>query len=120
MTVVLPPQAAAASSEQGDQETLREFYVTTVRPFLAAESTNDAPMRNSSQAVAIFSQVRQTLPKPLHGVLTELASMCEERRQLAKQLRLHRWLHLWLFVHVPLSLALLVLGVVHAVMSVYY
>jgi hypothetical protein len=49
-----------------------------------------------------------------------LKRYCEERRYLGEQERLHRWLHGWLLVHVPLSAALLVLGVLHAVMSVYY
>ena len=46
--------------------------------------------------------------------------MCEERRQLAAQERLQRWLHGWLLVHVPLSYALLLLSTVHAVQSVRY
>jgi hypothetical protein len=35
-------------------------------------------------------------------------------------LRLHRWLHGWLYVHVPLSMGFLVLTLVHAVMSLKY
>ena len=57
-----------------------------------------------------------------HGVLEErqedleqLATLCEERRQMADQERIHFWLHSWLLLHIPLSVALLVLGVVHAV-----
>ena len=34
--------------------------------------------------------------------------------------RLHRWLHGWLLIHVPLSLGLLVLATAHIVMSLYY
>jgi hypothetical protein len=33
---------------------------------------------------------------------------------------LHRWLHSWLYLHVPLSMAFLVLVVVHAVWSLRY
>ena len=46
--------------------------------------------------------------------------MCEERRLLREQERMHFWLHSWLLVHVPLSAALLVLGAAHVVMSLYY
>jgi len=33
------------------------------------------------------------------------------------QERLHQWLHGWLLLHVPVSLALILLGAVHAVMA---
>ena len=39
--------------------------------------------------------------------------MCEERRQWDRQARLHFWLHNWLWVHFPLSVALVVLMFVH-------
>jgi hypothetical protein len=37
-----------------------------------------------------------------------------------RQELLHRWLHGWLLVHIPLSLALILLGAVHAVMALRY
>jgi len=39
---------------------------------------------------------------------------------LLRQERLHRWLHGWLLLHIPLSLALILLGAVHAVMALRY
>lgn len=111
------PEPDAGISEE---DVLREFYVTAVRPFLAAESDGDSPLSSPTRASAVFAQVRQTLSKPMHPILSELDSICNERRQLASQVRLHRWLHLWLYVHIPLSVSLLVLGLVHAIVSVYY
>ena len=52
--------------------------------------------------------------------LHELEAICEERWQLAQQKRLHHLLHGWLFVHVPLSAALLLLSVAHAVIALRY
>jgi len=52
--------------------------------------------------------------------LLDLESMVEERRQLAIQVKLHHWLHGWLFLHVPVSMAFLVLTLVHAVVSLVY
>jgi hypothetical protein len=52
--------------------------------------------------------------------LGRLEAYCDERRQLGEQERLHRWLHVWLLVHVPLSVVLLVFGLAHAVLSLYY
>ncbi len=53
-------------------------------------------------------------------MLDDLESICEEQRQLNLQTRLYHWLHAWLLVHVPLSIALLVLGGVHAVVALRY
>jgi hypothetical protein len=53
----------------------------------------------------------------VHDVLTDLENICDEARQLLRQERLHRWLHGWLLLHIPLSLALILLGAVHAVMA---
>ena len=41
-------------------------------------------------------------------------------RQLFSQMTIHNWLHGWLCIHVPLSITLLVLGILHVIMSVYY
>jgi len=112
---------ATAPPGKLEYEALRAFYVGTVRPFLAPESPRDSGLMNASRAAATFSQLKQkSLPAAGRDVLRQLAEICDERRELAKQARLHQWLHLWLFVHVPLSLSLLVLGLAHAIMSVYY
>jgi hypothetical protein len=50
----------------------------------------------------------------------DLENICEEKRQLDQQSRLHRILHGWLLVHIPLSYALLLLGAVHAVMALKF
>jgi len=60
------------------------------------------------------------MPVAAHDVLRDLEGICEERRQLLVQRRLHLWMHGWLLVHVPLSFALLVLTAVHAVLSLRY
>ena len=60
------------------------------------------------------------MPPVLHSQIQELEVICDERRQLAQQKRLHHWLHGWLMVHVPLSMALLLLAIVHAIMSIRF
>jgi hypothetical protein len=109
-----------AQVDESGMEVLRAFYVDSIRPFLAADAPVQCPLMNQSRAATIFSQAQQSIPTAARDVLKQLASICDERRDLDRQARLHRWLHLWLFVHVPLSMSLLVLGVVHAIMSVYY
>ncbi|MDA1049621.1 MAG: hypothetical protein O3C40_03955 [Planctomycetota bacterium] len=103
-----------------EQEILREFYVESVRPFLAAKIDQRAPLLNVSRAAAIFSHMQRAAPASSRDTLTSLAAICDERRELARQARLHKWLHYWLFVHVPLSMSLLVLALAHIIASVYY
>jgi hypothetical protein len=99
---------------------LKDFYLRDVRPFLDGGFDRSTILANETRASGLFSQVRVMVPPTLHETLDQLAAFCEERRQFAEQSRLHHWLHGWLFVHVPLSMALLVLGVAHAVMALWY
>lgn len=109
-----------ADDSPPEQESLREFYVASVRPFLAFNIDQHAPLLNASRAAAVFSQMQRAVPAASRATLARLASICDERRELARQSRLHKWLHYWLFVHVPLSMSLLVLAIAHAIASVYY
>jgi hypothetical protein len=99
---------------------VKRFYLADVRPFLGRAFPRGGPMADDAVAEGRFAFERHRLPPELHATLDELSQLCEERRQLAVQARIHHWLHGWLFVHVGLSMALLGLGAVHAVMSIYY
>jgi len=72
------------------------------------------------QAAVVFAQLRTRVPDSLHHVVDDLQAICEERRQLRVQTSLHYWLHAWLLVHVPLSIALLLLSAAHAVLALRY
>jgi len=100
--------AVQVDEEHEDKVRFRELYATRVRPFL------DAP------AVGLVEPLRALSPATFRPVLDDLESICEEQRQLTRQRRLYHFLHAWLLVHVPLSIALLVLGGVHAVMALRY
>lgn len=97
-------------------EELRSFYLKTVRPFLVSDGRNSrlADITESSRA---FTQMRGTLPVELHDTLENLRAYCEEHRQFAEQIRIRAWLHYWLAIHIPFSIALFVLFVVHVVVA---
>lgn len=97
---------------------LNEFYLHHIQPFLYG-SGRDGPLATPAKAVVLFQQMRTLLP-PLHKTLGDLEAICEERRQLSLQTRLHHWLHGWLLVHVPLSMALLLLAAAHAIIALRY
>ncbi len=113
------PQIAV---EEEAGRALRAHYLQEVRPFLAQRPSRFARRLFGSAAAvtAYFQYLRTIMPVASHDVLRDLETICEERRELEIQDRLHRWLHGWLYVHVPLSMAFLVLTAVHAVMSLRY
>jgi hypothetical protein len=100
--------AVAVEGETADKARLREVYRSQIRPRLEQPETE------------MFQPLRTALPATFHEVLDALEDICEEQRQLNRQIRLYHWLHGWLLVHVPLSVTLLVLGGVHAVMAMRY
>jgi hypothetical protein len=118
-TVVLRPPAVR-SPILADGAGLREIYLTEIRPHLAPGKPSAARQFPPAVATALFRHLHTVVPPALHETLQALEAICDERRQLAEQKRLHHWLHGWLLVHVPLSTGLLALALVHAVVSIRY
>ena len=103
-------------------ELVRAHYLAEARPFLTQKPPELSwrLFRTRESVAAYFQFLRTIIPVAAHQVLNDLEEMCEERRQLAVQARLHHWLHGWLYVHVPLSMGFLVLTAIHAVVSLRY
>lgn len=98
---------------------LREFYLSEMRSFVEHPAAGH-PLADAVRAGSLFEKVRTLVPPDLHPAIADLENICEEERQLIRQGRLHRMLHAWLLVHVPLSIALLVLAAIHAVAALGY
>lgn len=113
------PQIAV---DEGSVAALRAHYLKEIRPYLVPKPEREGRILfQTPQAVAAyFERLRTILPPAAHEVLLDLEALVEERRQLGIQVKLHHWLHAWLLVHLPLSMAFLVLTLVHAVMSLIY
>lgn len=118
---VAPGESRTQTSESSPSAILKAFHQEYVRPYLSASGDPAAQkIHEEHRSELLFHQMTQILPDSLHPTLEKLDLLVEERRQLARQKKWHSLLHGWLFVHVPLSVALLVLGVVHAVTAVRY
>ncbi len=113
-------QTVLVEIEHDDRERFREVYLQKVRPYLAEPETSGAELADPLRSGETFEALRRLLAPPVHGVLEDLENICAEEQQLSRQIRIYRWLHAWLLVHVPLSIALLVLGAVHAAMALRY
>ena len=99
---------------------LCNFYSREMRPFLQNDRVHNAALASRVKAAGTFEGLRMLLPGDLHGTVKNLEEICEEERQFRRQIRYHHWLHGWLMLHVPLSLALLLLGCAHAIMALRY
>ena len=108
--------------DENSREAMRAHYLQEIRPYLVEKPGGfSRRLFGSRERVgAYFGHLRTIMPVAAHPLLKDLEDMCEERRQLGVQRKLHLWLHSWLMVHVPLSFALLVLTAVHAVLSLRY
>ena len=112
-TAMRPMDLAAEASEA-----LRGFYVKEMRPFLQ-KPTRSHLLAHPGRASDQFAKLRSMVPT-LERAIADFESICEEERQLQRQVGIHRVLHGWLLIHVPLSFVLMTLAVVHIVMALRF
>lgn len=117
--------AVAAAAEtvvliEEERAPLRAFYLSEMRPFLEQPEQRGSRLGDADKAHGAFSGLRTLMPQAAQATLQDLEDICDEARQLVRQEQLHHLLHGWLLVHIPLSLALILLGAVHAVMALRY
>jgi hypothetical protein len=114
----IAPVAAVATTDEAAP--LRHFFDAELKPFLDKPEARGSALGDAAQARSAFVHLRTLVPPAFHTAIDDLENICEEERQLTLQSQLHLWLHGWLLLHIPLSLALLLLGAVHAVMALRY
>ena len=117
VAVTPPKPKVAATIPPALLAQLRDFHLRVVRSFLSTGRSLPHRLDDGISARRAFAQLRSDLPAELHDSIQQLEELCEERRQFNTQLRLHRWLHWWLILHIPPSIALLVLFVAHVIVS---
>jgi hypothetical protein len=103
-----------------NSEPLHVFYDEYVHSFLVGGARSSSPLRAAKQSEVLFRDLVSRLPSAAHAAATALEGMCEQRRQFDRQARMHWWLHSWLWLHLPLAFALVVIMVFHAIMAIKY
>ena len=98
---------------------LREFYRREMRPFLE-QPRADHLLSDTAMASTRFEKLRALVPASFRTAIGDLENICEEERQLRRQSRMHLLLHGWQLAHVPLSMGLLMLVVLHAMMALRF
>jgi hypothetical protein len=99
---------------------LTSVYDDQIRPYLVTDGPRGSTLASERDSKLLFSQMRTITPDMLHEVFNDMENICQEKRDLDKQSRYHRFLHGWLLIHVPLSAALIVLGLIHAIVALRF
>jgi hypothetical protein len=99
---------------------IRRRFFADVRPYLLGGRASGSPLAGEAAAAEFFAGLRGASPAAAADLIGRLEQACDQRRQLDLQARMHHWLHGWLLVHVPLSVALGVLLAVHVPLALWY
>lgn len=98
---------------------LAAFRDGVLVPYLRGEHPN-SPLATRAEAERRFTQLREAVPEAAIPAIDRLGHLADLRRQWDYQVRLNRWLHNWLAVHLPLSIMMTGLMIVHAVRALKY
>lgn len=109
------PRAAVPGSEP-----LREIFQASIADYLADGDRARSPLAVPSKAKSLFRDLKNRLDQRTHEAVDLLENFCDQRRQLDRQRRLHGWMHFWLIIHLPLSVALVILMGVHTWVALKY
>lgn len=118
----VPEPAATDPAELADADTraLLRFLDSDCLPYLTAKRGRRHPLGNEYSAAEIFRSLRTNVGGRWKPRIDEMQGWCNDRRMMDLQTRLQHWLHGWLLVHVPASVALLVFTAWHACIAVRF
>jgi hypothetical protein len=115
-----PAAKPAAPADPASEAVLIEFIERQILPYLQAHRGDRMRLNNPRFSDDTFRFVKLRVTEGYRSRVEEIQGWCDERRMLDVQVRLHHWLHGWLFVHVPFSFLLLMLTIWHACVTLFY
>jgi hypothetical protein len=115
-----PPRERKTPPAAAGVDAIRTFYASHLLALLGDVPPDASPLAGSAVHTIDFDDLRVRVDASLQPAIDRLASLCAASLNLRRQTTLHRWLHGWLLVHVPASIAFLILMVVHAFAALYY
>ena len=115
-----PAAAPVAPTDAASEAALLDFLDRQILPYLVATRGKRFRLGNARFSEDTFRFVRLRVTEAYRGRVDEIQAWCDERRMLDLQIKLHHWLHGWLFVHAPISFLLLMLTAWHAFVTLFY
>lgn len=115
-----PAAKPAPPPDPASEAVLVEFIERQILPYLQAGRGDRMRLNNPRFSDDTFRFVKLRVAEGYRSRVEEIQTWCDERRMLDLQVRLHHWLHGWLFIHVPFSFLLLMLTIWHACVTLFY
>jgi hypothetical protein len=126
------PQVAVAVDSSIERTTLgggawAQLFSRDHSFFVRGDGASSVLVRNTDQQVLI-DFVAERLPRAEKGTETArlqqlVVMLCRRQavlRRIRRDIRLHGWLQIWLYLHIPFTVALLVTLTVHIVSTFFY
>ena len=115
-----PAAKPAAPADPESEAALVEFIERQILPYLEARRGDRMRLNNARFSSDTFRFAKLRVTEGYRSRVDEIEGWVDERRMLDLQVRLHHWLHAWLFVHVPFSFLLLFVTIWHAWVTLFY
>jgi hypothetical protein len=93
---------------------LRRFLDESCLPFLALKSPKGQHLASPQGAAEMFKALRSNVHPEWRVRVSKMEDWCESRRLMDLQTKFQHWLHGWLLIHVPSSIALILVTAWHA------
>ncbi len=91
-----------------------------IEPFLRTGRSSSGLLGSRAKTSQYFDDLRQKSPVAVQPAIDQIEALCRRRSELALQERLQFWLYAWLLVHLPLSIALVVLLAGHVYLALRF
>ncbi|MGI8982114.1 MAG: hypothetical protein ACR2FY_23025 [Pirellulaceae bacterium] len=88
-----------------------------IEPYLRSGRSLTGKLGTGIKTRLYFDDLRQKSPTAVRSAIDQIEALCGRRGELVLQERLQFWLHAWLLVHLPLSIALVVLLAGHVYLA---
>jgi hypothetical protein len=120
--VTVPPEAESAEPVVSGPlaAELVAFRDDVLLPYLHDGDRSNSPLATPTDAEQRFARLREAVPPAARQTLDRLQELAELRRRWDTQARLNVWLHNWLLLHLPLSVGMSSLMVLHAVRALKF
>src|SRR5437016_725274 len=121
--IARPAAAVAAKTlaptDADSESALLDFLDRQIIPYLSARRGDRMRLGKPRFSEDTFRFVKLRVTEAYRDRVEEMQGWCDERRMLDLQIKLHHWLHAWLFVHAPISFLLLMLVFWHAFVTLF-
>jgi hypothetical protein len=118
--VALARQPRAELPASVDSPELRRAVVADIVPFLRTGRGESSGLGSPQRIAWYFDDLRRRVDPVARPAVDEIEALCHRRRQFNVQASIHFWLHGWLSIHLPLSVALIWLLAAHVVGALIY